>query len=462
MAIVIFVIFDIIVVAIVLGLLFKFLDIRIPDNFKDKINKNPKLKAALDKAIVFVKDLDLKNKISNIKLPKIELPKKPVKTKPLSPSNSDVRQDIANYFKKRNERISVNPDTNHHPRFGRIGVDTEPVKNDNQNDYTQGNNVASMNQRLVPAESMSYSGSFSMEANQNQDDDIGPFPQRFTPWARSNDSDNDNGQEMLNKKVFEQNRSIEQNRPVEQSRYLEQNRSADQSRYIEQNRPVDQSRYMEQNRPVERISDERLGFDRDREVEQAKLFKRNINEDTGYGKKEEVKKEKVKKEKVKKEKSFFGNNKNQNKKYKIVQTGFASIFFGRNNSIVIIPYAKDIEGKGRAMDNIIYIDSPIPPHQLGEAIRQTIEVDSNVHPFTDKELIKELQVKEWSEFTQGKRYISIRYDDECGYILNTTTRNPDGSYRLNCPGGIEKIVNKDATLTDLGDTVYHLVEKCKA
>ncbi|KNY25108.1 hypothetical protein [Pseudobacteroides cellulosolvens] len=433
MAIVIFVIFDIIVVAIVLGLLFKFLDIRIPDKFKDKINKNPKLKATLDKAIVFIKDLDLKNKISNIKLPKIEFPKKTVKTKPLSPSNSDVRQDIANYFRKRNENISVNPDTNHHPRFGRVGVDTEPVKNDNQSDYTQGNNVAAMNQRLVPAESMSYSGSFSMEANQNHDDNIGPVTHRFTPWARSNDSDNDNSQEILNKKMFEQNRSIEQNRPA------------------------DQSRYIEQNRPVERISDERLGSDRGREVDQPKLFKRNLNEDISNYKKEDVKKEKVKKEKT-----LFGNNKNQNKKYKIVQTGFASIFFGRNNSIVIIPYAKDIEGKGRAMDNIIYIDSPIPPHQLGEAIRQTIEVDSDVHPFTDKELIKELQVKEWSEFTQGKRYISIRYDDECGYILNTTTRNPDGSYRLNCPGGIEKIVNKDATLTDLGDTVYHLVEKCKA
>ncbi|HOV27001.1 MAG TPA: hypothetical protein PK566_11660 [Pseudobacteroides sp.] len=413
-AIVIFVIIDIIVVAVVLSLLFKFLDIRVLDKFRESINKNPKLKAGLEKAVVFIKDIDIKNKISNIKLPKIELPKKSAKEKPSSTINHDVKQDIANYFKKKNERATIGLDTYEHPKFGRIGVNDEPVREDNQNSYIQNNNVV-MNQRLVPAESTSYSGSFSVETSHNQDDSVNQSAFRFTPWAGASSFDSDNSQEMLDRNMFDQNKF------------------------------------------VDRAYGETLNQDRSREAEQNKSYNNNliINKE---------KKEKVKKEKVKKEKSLFGGSKNKikNKKYKIVQTGFASIFFGRNNNIIIIPYAKDIEGKGRAMDNIVYFDGPIPPHQLGEAIRQTIEVDKDVYPFTDKELIKELQVKEWSEFTQGKRYISVRYDEECGYILNTTTRNPDGSYRLNCPGGIEKIVNKDATLTDLGDTVYHLLEKCRA
>ncbi|HEY9061506.1 MAG TPA: hypothetical protein VIO64_13515 [Pseudobacteroides sp.] len=417
MAIIVFVIFDIIVVAIVLGLLFKFLDIKIPYKLVETVNKSPKLKAALDKIIGFIKDLDLKSKISNLKLPKIELAKRKIKTKPISVNSNDIKQDIANYFSRKKENRSINPDTYDHPKFGRIGNDNEPVMNNNQNDYFQSNNIPSMNQRLATVESSSYSGGFSIESNQKYDNDSSISTKKFTPWALSNNSDDDSCYELLNKKVPEQD-----------------------------------------SQRVESPYGDRLNQDKSKEEGiKGKLFQRNIKEEV-----KKVAKEDTKKEKVKKDKSLFGSNKNQNKKYKVVQTGFASIFFSRNNSIIIIPYAKDIEGKGRAMDNIIYIDGPILPHQLGEAVRQAVEIDSNVYPFTDKELVKKLEVKEWCEFTQGRRYISVRYDDECGYILNTTTRNTDGSYRLNCPGGIEKIVNKDATLTDLGDTIYHLLEKCKA
>jgi hypothetical protein len=428
MAIVIFVIFDIIVIAIVLGLLFKFLDIKIPNKLVETVNKSPKLKALLGKIMVSIRDLDLRNRISNLKLPQIELPKRRMKTKTANINAKDVKQDIANYFSKRKENRSVSPDTYDHPKFGRVGNRTEPIINNIQSDYVQGSNIASMNQRLVPAESSSYSGSYLVEPNQEYVNDSSISSKKFTPWSLSNNFDDDIYQEILNKKMPEQDSDI-----------------------------------------VERTHDENLNTDISREDIKGKFFKRNLKEENKNekvikedSKKEKEKKEKEKKEKEKKEKSLFGSNKNQNKKYKIVQTGFASIFFSKDNSIIIIPYAKDTEGKGRAMDNIIYIDSHIPLHQLGEAVRQAVDIDSNVHPFTDKELIKKLEIKEWSEFTQGKRYISIRYDDDCGYILNTTTRNSDGSYRLNCPGGVEKIVNKDATLTDLGDTIKHLLEKCKA
>jgi hypothetical protein len=421
MAIVVFVIFDIIVVAIVLGLLFKFLDIKIPNKLVEMVNKSPKLKALLGKITASIRDLDLRNRISNLKLPQIEIPKRRIKTKPVNINTKDVKQDIANYFSKRKESRSISPDTYDHPKFGRVGDNTEPIRNNIQSDYVQSSNIASMNQILVPAESSSYSGSYLVESNQEYDNDSSIAAKKFMPWSLSNNSDNDSYQEILNKKMLEQDSNI-----------------------------------------VERTNAENLNTDISREDIKGKFFKINLKKENKNEKviKEDSKKEKEKKEK--KEKSLFGSNKNQNKKYKIVQTGFASIFFSRDNSIIIIPYAKDTEGKGRAMDNIIYIDSPIPHHQLGEAVRQAVDIDSNVHPFTDKELVKKLEIKEWSEFTQGKRYISIRYDDDCGYILNTTTRNSDGSYRLNCPGGIEKIVNKDATLTDLGDTIRHLLEKCKA
>ncbi len=149
------------------------------------------------------------------------------------------------------------------------------------------------------------------------------------------------------------------------------------------------------------------------------------------------------------------------KKYEIVQTGFASVFFSKSDNIVIIPYARDILGKGRAMDRITFLKYPIVPDQLGKAVQGSLNIGDDVCPYTDKELVKELEVKEWEDFTSGRKHISIRYDKGCGYILNTTTRNPDGSYRLNCPGGIEKIVRKNASSEELGDTMLNLVERCK-
>jgi hypothetical protein len=150
------------------------------------------------------------------------------------------------------------------------------------------------------------------------------------------------------------------------------------------------------------------------------------------------------------------------KKYEIVQTGYASLFFSKSNNVTVIPYAKDIQGKGRAMDGIKYIQYPFMPDELGKALQSSLDIGDEVDPYSDKELMKELEVKEWEDFTLQKKHISVKYDKVCGYILNTTTRNPDGSYRLNCPGGIEKIVRKDASMEELGDTVIKLLDRCRA
>lgn len=150
------------------------------------------------------------------------------------------------------------------------------------------------------------------------------------------------------------------------------------------------------------------------------------------------------------------------KKYQIVQTGYASLFFSNTNNVTVIPYAKDMQGKGRAMDGIKYIKYPFMPDELGKAVQSSLDIGEEIDPYSDKELMKKLEVKEWEEFTLQKKHISVKYDKVCGYILNTTTRNPDGSYRLNCPGGIEKIVRKDASMEELGDTVIKLLDRCRS
>ncbi|MDP4182839.1 MAG: hypothetical protein Q8942_17355 [Bacillota bacterium] len=273
-------------------------------------------------------------------------------------------------------------------------------------------------------------------------------------------------QERINQERTSQERTsqerINQER-IDQER-LNQERlnkeTLDQERFDQER--LDQERLNQELLEQERLNQERLNQQR---LEKQRLEQQHREVDSLDRNRKGRKKtnmDNVSKDNEKQEKSLFGGSKAQKKKYQIVQTGFSSVFFGKNNNVIIIPYAKDTEGKGRAMDSVICLQVPIKPHQLGEAIRESIEIENDVYPFTDKELLKELGVKEWDEFTLGKRYISIRYDDDCGYILNTTSRNPDGSYRLNCPGGIEKIVNKDSTLTDLGDTIFNLIEKCKA
>jgi len=159
---------------------------------------------------------------------------------------------------------------------------------------------------------------------------------------------------------------------------------------------------------------------------------------------------------------FNDNAKRGKKSNKIASTGFASLFFNNSNGLVIIPYAKDMDGKGRAMDGIVMMQYPFEKEELAYALSSTINIDKETNVFTDKELVKKLGTKEWKDFTSGKRYISVRYEEDCGLIFNTTSRNPDGSYRLNCPGGIEKIVNMDASVDELEEVIMNLLEKCKA
>ncbi|MCX7746748.1 MAG: hypothetical protein N2645_07645 [Clostridia bacterium] len=148
-------------------------------------------------------------------------------------------------------------------------------------------------------------------------------------------------------------------------------------------------------------------------------------------------------------------------KIELVQTGFISLFFSNANHVIIIPYAKDKNGKGRALNGLIYIPYPFVADQLGEAVFKAFDDSEHAAPCTDKELISKLKVKRWEEFTYGKRYISLRFDDYYGIVINTTTRDPQGAYRLNCPDGMEKVLRMDVDERELGETILNLLLRCK-
>jgi hypothetical protein len=157
--------------------------------------------------------------------------------------------------------------------------------------------------------------------------------------------------------------------------------------------------------------------------------------------KQEFPKEKDIKKRLSKEKTLEEdrdeqaiNSKNKvkpkKKRYEIVQTGYVSVFFSRTDNVIIVPYGRDISGKGRALDAIMYLKYPISQDELGRAVKNSANLGNDVYAYSDKELLKKMDVKEWSDFTFDKRHISIKLDSGCGYILNATTRNSDGSYGL--------------------------------
>jgi len=143
-----------------------------------------------------------------------------------------------------------------------------------------------------------------------------------------------------------------------------------------------------------------------------------------------------------------------------IRGGNISIFFDKNKNVVIIPYAKDKFGRGKAVENPIFLQYPYSADKLGKAVRLSMKLCESSLVRSSSELMSLLGVSDWQVFSEGRKNISIHYQEKYGIVFNTTRRMPDGAYHFNSqrhdralPGNVSDRV--------LGDTLLALLPMCR-
>ncbi|HOM01262.1 MAG TPA: hypothetical protein PLH43_00335 [Acetivibrio sp.] len=143
-----------------------------------------------------------------------------------------------------------------------------------------------------------------------------------------------------------------------------------------------------------------------------------------------------------------------------ISYGNVCVFFDENNNVTVIPYARDKQGNGKAVEGPVFLEAPYKPLELGELVRSSMAKCNGKIIHSDSQLMNKLKCKSWDEFAKGKRNISIYYKEQLGLVLNTTRRKPDGSYSFNFRG-YEKVLKNDVSDEELGIVIMNLLERCR-
>lgn len=143
-----------------------------------------------------------------------------------------------------------------------------------------------------------------------------------------------------------------------------------------------------------------------------------------------------------------------------ISGGNVSVFFGRDNHVVAIPYVKDKFGVGRAVIEVQFLRAPYKAETLGHMVRYALSLCKNGVPSRPDELMSRLGFNDWKEFSLGKRNISVHYIHGIGVVMNTTRRRRDGAYEFNDAGN-ERILSAETSDRELGQAILELLPRCR-
>ncbi len=143
-----------------------------------------------------------------------------------------------------------------------------------------------------------------------------------------------------------------------------------------------------------------------------------------------------------------------------VDIGNVSILFDKRRNVVLIPYVTDKYRSGRATTDIIWLDMPYNSVALGKAVRSAMASCKKGKPAVNAELMSRLGARDWKEFTEGKRSVSIYCKDSKMILMNSTVRIPDGAY-LFTTRGYEVCLPAVSDDGFIGDAVLELLTKCR-
>lgn len=151
------------------------------------------------------------------------------------------------------------------------------------------------------------------------------------------------------------------------------------------------------------------------------------------------------------------------KRGKPVTSGYLSILFDRGRNVIFLPYVRDMSGYGRAVSDPLaplMLNVPYESSKLGALARKGLKMCEGAIPGSDEELMQKLNFRNWKDFSEGKRCISVYHAAGDVIVLNTTTRNPDGVYQFNV-NGREQVIRNDITDQEFGDMLLVMLQKCR-
>ena len=150
----------------------------------------------------------------------------------------------------------------------------------------------------------------------------------------------------------------------------------------------------------------------------------------------------------------------KNLRHEPVCCGNVSVFFDDDGNVTIIPYVKNKYGIGKAIANPAFLSHPYKAETLGKLVRASMKLCENGSAGTDEELMSKLNYRNWKEFSEGKRNISVHYDEKFGVVMNSTGRAADGSFQFNSPT-YEKVLNGSASDKEIGEALIALLPRCR-
>jgi hypothetical protein len=159
-------------------------------------------------------------------------------------------------------------------------------------------------------------------------------------------------------------------------------------------------------------------------------------------------------------KSHLKKRKKRDIKLPVISSGNIGVFFNKEKDVTIIPYVKDKYGMGRATGELVSLNFPYNETKLGQAVRKAMALSACGKPGKDEELMNKLGSRNWKEFSEGKRNISVHFKDGHGIVFNTTRRIFDGSYQFN-HFGFEKTINSEISDKNLGILLIQLLQRCR-
>jgi hypothetical protein len=160
------------------------------------------------------------------------------------------------------------------------------------------------------------------------------------------------------------------------------------------------------------------------------------------------------------EKTSKNNETEQVKSGRKVRTGNICVFFDNDLNATIIPYVKSLDGIGMGTLEIIKLKNGYTMHDLGNQIKDSMEVCDLARPAKHEDLMHELGYRNWAKFTEDKKNISIHYNKSTGLVLSSTFRKEDGSYDFTYPRSA-KVLPSDINEEELGKAVLEHLKKCR-
>jgi hypothetical protein len=149
------------------------------------------------------------------------------------------------------------------------------------------------------------------------------------------------------------------------------------------------------------------------------------------------------------------------KEFKKYSEGNISIFFDRDDNVIIIPYVKDMYGRGKPVEKIIKLNYPYNYKEIGEAAASALDICTEKIPGNIKNIIKKQGYNSWVKFSKEMRSISVQYKNKSGFIFYATKNLKNGKFIIRNDQKSKIILNTLVEEREIGLEIIQLKTLCE-